>query len=66
MRSSSEIASTASGSTRLQIGSAEGVETVEQEQYLRDQGCDTFQGYLFSRPIEADAMALLLGQKRSI
>ncbi len=45
---------------------AEGVETMEQEQFLRDQGCDTFQGYLFSRPVEADAMAALLGQKKSI
>ena len=42
---------------------AEGVETQEQEQFLREQGCDKFQGYLFSRPIEADAMAALLGRR---
>ena len=31
---------------------AEGVETVEQLQYLHEQRCDEVQGYLLSRPIE--------------
>lgn len=42
---------------------AEGVETLEQEQFLRSAGCDTFQGYLYSRPIEADDLAELLRQR---
>jgi len=38
----------------------EGVETEAQRVMLRDQGCDTMQGYLFSRPVPADQMAPLL------
>jgi diguanylate cyclase (GGDEF)-like protein/PAS domain S-box-containing protein len=39
---------------------AEGVETIEQCRMLRASGCDAIQGYLFSRPVCADAMAELL------
>jgi diguanylate cyclase (GGDEF)-like protein/PAS domain S-box-containing protein len=35
---------------------AEGVETAAQKQFLLDVGCTCFQGYLFSRPLEADAL----------
>ena len=35
---------------------AEGVETVQQLQSLRDMGCDKAQGYLISHPVPADAM----------
>ena len=33
---------------------AEGVETREQEEYLRGFGCDRAQGYLYARPQPAD------------
>ena len=36
---------------------AEGVETPEQEAFLRARGCDQMQGFLFSRPIPAEDYA---------
>lgn len=35
---------------------AEGVETEEQFAFLRSQGCDVIQGYLFSPPVDAGEM----------
>jgi diguanylate cyclase (GGDEF)-like protein len=39
---------------------AEGVETAEQVAFLQKHGCDQYQGYYFSRPVEAAAFAELL------
>lgn len=39
---------------------AEGVETAEQEAFLRDHACDEMQGYLFSKPLPSLQMADLL------
>jgi diguanylate cyclase (GGDEF)-like protein/PAS domain S-box-containing protein len=39
---------------------AEGVENVEQRDILREQGCRVMQGYLFSRPVDAQRIAAML------
>ena len=49
-------------SLRLQVV-AEGVETKQQAEILRDLQCDQMQGYLFSKPLPADAVAKLLQTK---
>jgi diguanylate cyclase (GGDEF)-like protein/PAS domain S-box-containing protein len=46
---------------------AEGVETAEDFERMRDLGCDTIQGYLFGRPLSyerANQMVIGLGAKR--
>ncbi len=42
----------------------EGVETVSQEQFLKEHGCDELQGYLYSKPIPASEVQHLLAQQR--
>ncbi len=41
---------------------AEGVETAEQKRMLRDFGCELLQGFLYARPLEADAVPGFLAE----
>jgi PAS domain S-box-containing protein/diguanylate cyclase (GGDEF)-like protein len=48
----------------LKIGLvAEGIETVEQRDFLNGQGCETGQGYYFSLPLAAEDFAWMIKQK---
>lgn len=42
---------------------AEGVETLEQLNFLRKHKCDAMQGFYFSRPVSHDQIAVLLAAK---
>ena len=44
---------------------AEGVEEEFQQEYLRDLGCDTIQGYLFSKPLKFDGFLNLIDNKQN-
>lgn len=45
---------------------AEGVETEEQLAFLKAQGCDEIQGFLFSRPLPVEDLTKLLQEKRHL
>ena len=45
---------------------AEGVESEEELAFLVSQGCDTMQGYLFSRPVSADTFVELVQADRRL
>ena len=49
------------GNLRMSVV-AEGVETTDQLEYLRQTECEEVQGYLISRPLQADQAAALLKQ----
>src|SRR3954451_23778097 len=42
---------------------AEGIETTQQQEHVSALGCDLAQGYLFSRPIDAEAVRTLVGEQ---
>ncbi len=44
---------------------AEGVETAAQEAFLRERACDEIQGFLYSKPCDADAIVRLFAQRNA-
>jgi EAL domain-containing protein (putative c-di-GMP-specific phosphodiesterase class I) len=44
---------------------AEGIETIEQFEEMRKLGCDFGQGYLFARPLEAEAAGRMIRERPS-
>src|SRR5204862_2581722 len=45
---------------------AEGVETEQQQAFLREQACDEMQGYYFSRPVSPEQFADLLSKHTAL
>ena len=45
---------------------AEGIETTQQQEHVSALGCDLAQGYLFSRPIDAEAVRALVGEQEEL
>ena len=43
---------------------AEGVETAEQMALLREQGCDEYQGYYFSKPLSVEDFESLITNRK--
>jgi EAL domain-containing protein (putative c-di-GMP-specific phosphodiesterase class I) len=44
---------------------AEGVETQEQLDLLAQEGCNLYQGFLCSRPVDAAALAVLVKEQQA-
>ena len=44
---------------------AEGVETVEQQAFLRESGCHTLQGYYIARPLAVDALEVWMAARHN-
>jgi EAL domain-containing protein (putative c-di-GMP-specific phosphodiesterase class I) len=45
---------------------AEGVETGDQQRFLKLAGCNQMQGYLFSRPVPAEQVTALLARRGAL
>ncbi|MEO5332776.1 MAG: EAL domain-containing protein [Magnetococcus sp. YQC-5] len=52
-------------SLRLKVV-AEGVETLDQLEFLRREGCDSFQGFFFSRPLSVEAFTQMLKEDKHL
>jgi outer membrane receptor protein involved in Fe transport len=49
----------------VSVITAEGIETQEQSDFLRANGCDKSQGYLYGRPCPAAQIGQMLAQARN-
>ena len=41
---------------------AEGIETLEQQTYLRNRSCDLGQGFLYAKPMDPSAIASVMSK----
>ena len=57
---------TSLGSSLGMKTTAEGVETEDQLEKLKEEGCTEVQGYLFSKPVPAAQAALLLQNLKAV
>jgi EAL domain-containing protein (putative c-di-GMP-specific phosphodiesterase class I) len=48
------------GQSLNMVTTAEGVETPEQAEFLRQEGCDQVQGYYFSKPVTAPELSTFI------
>lgn len=45
---------------------AEGIENVDQLEFLRERNCDVYQGFYFSKPIDESELKYILSKEQGL